>query len=177
MALTANAALARYTDGSSDVSEKSIVALSGLAQQRPGIASTMANLAIVYVASGGDLSKAESLVLRAIDAEKHTLPSDHPDLATSYEALGTVLEAENRAGDAKLALGKALEIRLLNFGPEHIYLAEIYEAMSRLELKDNNPIAAKDDLGRALHIETKWWGSSDPRTQATQRNLASMAAH
>jgi tetratricopeptide (TPR) repeat protein len=153
------------------VSEKSIVGLSSLAQQRPGIASTMCNLAMLYVARGGGLRNAESLARKAIEAEKQTLPLEHPDLATSYEALGTVLAAENEVHDARLAFQEALEIRLLNFGPEHIYLAEIYESISRLELSDN-PSAAKEYLNHALGIETKWWGDTDPRTQATQRNLA-----
>lgn len=162
--------------GSSEVSEKSIVGLSSLAQQRPGVASTMCNLAILYVARGSDLSNAESLARNAIQAEEQALPPNHPDLATSYDALGTVLAAENKVHDARWAFQRALEIRLLNFGPEHIYLAEIYESISRVELKDD-PAAAKEDLNHALGIETKWWGDTDPRTQATQRNLAKIGAN
>lgn len=157
-------------------SEKGIVGLSSLAQQRPGISTTMCNLAILYVTMGNHLDKAESLAQNAIEAEKSTLPPNHPDLATSYEALGTVLAAEAKRSEAKIAFSKALEIRELNFGPNHIYLAELFEAIAHVEPKDNTA-AAINDLDRALQIEISVWGNADPRTQTLQKEKDKLASN
>ena len=61
----------------------------------------------------------------------------------------------------------------VGFGsPAALHIAD----MARLELKDD-PSAAKEDLIHALGIETKWWGNTDPRTEATRRNLAEIGAN
>src|ERR1700757_4653020 len=78
-----------------------------IAQQRQGISTTMCNLAILYVTMENRMDKAELLAQNAIDAEESTLPRNHPDLATSYEALGIVLAAEGKRSEAKIAFVKA----------------------------------------------------------------------
>jgi tetratricopeptide (TPR) repeat protein len=172
----ANSATTSNSTMAVDLTEKGIIGLGSVAQERPGISSTMCNLALLYVARKEKLNEAELLVHRAIQAQEQSLPKGHPDLAISFEALGKVLTAEGSFKNAENAFESARDIVLLNFGPQHIYLAEIYESLSIIEAR-NNLAGAREDLRRALAIEKYVWGDSDARTQATEHRLEKLSAN
>jgi tetratricopeptide (TPR) repeat protein len=58
----------------------------------------------------GEYSKALSFLEKAIEILKNTLPSNHPDLATSYNNIGMVYKNMGEYSKALSFLEKALSI-------------------------------------------------------------------
>jgi DNA-binding MarR family transcriptional regulator len=91
----------------------------------PVILSTVLNNLAVLLRKTNRLAKAVPLMRRALDIVKHSLGSNHPDVARDLNNLAQLLKDTNRLADAEPLMRRALDI-LLDFTRrtrhEHPYL-------------------------------------------------------
>ena len=74
----------------------------------------------------GEYSKALSYYEKALEIRKQSLPSNHPDLALSYNNIGAVYYNMGEYSKALSSFEKALEIRKQSLPSNHPDLAKSY---------------------------------------------------
>ncbi|CAF4264442.1 unnamed protein product, partial [Rotaria sordida] len=74
----------------------------------------------------GEYLKALSSYERALEIQKIALPSNHPDLATSYNNIGLVYDNMGEYSNALSSYERSLEIRKIALPPNHPDLASSY---------------------------------------------------
>ncbi|CAF4177334.1 unnamed protein product, partial [Adineta steineri] len=77
----------------------------------------------------GEYSKALSFYEQALEIDKETLSSNHPDLATSYNNIGMVYDKMGECSKALSYHEKAFAIRQKTHLSTHSHLATLYCCM------------------------------------------------
>ncbi|MEM8641839.1 MAG: tetratricopeptide repeat protein, partial [Cyanobacteria bacterium P01_G01_bin.54] len=132
---------------------------------------SLQNIAEVYRLQG-NLNKAESLFLEALEIYNLTLGYCHPEIAISLSNLGAIYKARGRYDKAELLVSRALEICLAMLGKVHFLtakntnnLAEIYQL--KKEYKKAEPL-----FSRALDVFRELFGEKHPEVGIVMSNLA-----
>jgi tetratricopeptide (TPR) repeat protein len=73
--------------------------------------------------SAGKPSEARDQLERALAIQRQSLPSRHPDLIETLEALGALAREQHRLDDAARYLEEARDISEFRFGVRHLDLA------------------------------------------------------
>ena len=111
-----------------------------LGPDHPDVATTLNNLAKLYVVinSDGDYTEEEALLKRSLDIREKSLGTDHPDVAKSLTSLGNLhikinyLDEDSEYQKAEKLLKRALNIRETALGPDHPYVAETLLSLGEL---------------------------------------------
>ena len=72
----------------------------------------------------GDYPKALSYYEKALEIQKHSLPSNHPDLGKSYNNIGSVYSNMGDYPKARSFYERAVEIGQHSLPPNHPHLQE-----------------------------------------------------
>jgi eukaryotic-like serine/threonine-protein kinase len=102
----------------------------------------------------GLYDQADTLLARAIDTHHRLLPSDHPDLAASWQALGTLRLAQGRFGEADTAYAAAQSVLQAAGTLDMTALADLFHARANLDLQRGELDRARSWLDRALALLT-----------------------
>jgi len=108
---------------------------------------------------------------RAVAARRARLPPDHPELADSLHALGSVLYLTGRFAEARPLLEEALRIREAAFGQDRAEVADSLDGLGMLSRRLNDHDAARDLTERALAIRERVQGPTHQRVGQTLNNL------
>jgi tetratricopeptide (TPR) repeat protein len=100
----------------------------------------------------GKYQEAIKLYEEALAIRKRTLPSDHPDLAMSYNNIGNVYSTMRMYPKALVSHEKALEIRQQSLPPNHPDLAMSYDSIGSVIYCMNEYSQALPSHKKALKI-------------------------
>lgn len=142
-----------------------------LQEHHPEVATTQANLAMVYFDTD-QYNKAVAHLTRALDSILPMVGEKHPVVAKIYYGLGTVywrLQYLDVALDYQL---KALNIRRETFGEHHRDVAESCRMVGRVYWYKTDYETAIQYLTQALTIAKPLWGENHPFVAQVYLNLA-----
>ena len=147
-----------------------------LGPEHPSIATTLNNLALLYLHMG-DYEQALPLYQRALDIYEKVLGPQHPDVATTLNNLAGFYR---HMGDYEQALPlyqRALNIREKVLGPQHPSVAITLNNLALLYDNMGDYEQALPLYQRALNIREKVLGSQHPSVATTLNNLALLYLH
>ena len=125
----------------------------------------------------GKSQDAENLLERAIEIQtKAILAANHPDLATTYDALGTLYANTSKFDQANAAFGQALKIRQAALPAAHPHIGVSLLHLAELRLKEGNTKSAQQLAESALSILTASLGKDHEKTRQAQEFLHSLSA-
>jgi tetratricopeptide (TPR) repeat protein len=128
-----------------------------------------------FIKSGqGKYTEAIEFYKKALEIERETLPSDHPDLATFYNNIGLVYYKMDEYTKTLLYYKKALEIRLKNLPPNHISLATTYNNIGLVCGKMDKHSEALLCYEKALQIKQKTLPPNHPALATAYNNIGSV---
>jgi hypothetical protein len=122
--------------------------------------STFAALACALTLGGlyalGDLGRVgaqEPLLKRSLEIREKTLGAEHPDVATSLEALGWLYSKQGKAAQAEPLLKRATAIYEKDLGADHPHVARCCTKMAQCcrAMGRNDEAKSLDDRARAIH--------------------------
>ena len=119
----------------------------------------------------GDFAKAKDYCERALEIRKEQLGSNHVDVATSYNNLGTVYRHTGEFAKAKDYHERALEIRKEQLGSNHVDVAASYNNLGTVYWNTGEFTKAKDYYERALEIRKEQLGSNHVNVAQSYNNL------
>ena len=134
-------------------------------------AACLSNLGLLLTIEGNPRG-ARLLVERALAIREATLPSGHPDVATSLITVALALQAGNAPAAASGMLDRALAIQEAAFGPGHREVATTLVLVARAALARAELPAAGRLLDRALGI----FEAADPRSYEVAACLRELGA-
>jgi len=102
------------------------------------------------------------------------IPQADLRLASVYNNLGTVYEAQGRAADAASTVRRALDIRQAVLGDEHPSLASSLSNLGLAELAADDLDAAMGHFERAIEITEAAWGKEHLSLARLHNNLANV---
>ena len=121
-----------------------------------------------------DLKAARCFASLALTLRLQTLGPQHPDVATSYNNLATVLGYQGDLKQAKEYHERALDIRLQKLGPQHPDVATSYRDLATV-LRDQGDLKqAKEYHERALDIRLQTLGPQHPDVATSYNDLATV---
>jgi len=144
-----------------------------LGPEHPDVASTLANLAVLY-RSQGQYEQAEPLFQRALHVREQALGSEHPDVASTLASLAILYREQGKYEQAEPLFQRVLHIEEHALGPKRpglpialIGLAVLYRMQGKYE-------QAEPLFQRALHIRKQTLGSEHPDVAFTLGHLATL---
>ena len=147
------------------------VVRSLLGEQRPDVADSLNDLAVLHEFQGR-YELAESLFQQTLQLRQSIFGEQHPDVATSLNHLGGIYESQGRYELAEPLYQQALQLRRSLLGEQHLdvanslnNLAGIYEFQGRYEL-------AEPLYQQALQMMRLLLGEQHPDVATSLNNLA-----
>jgi tetratricopeptide (TPR) repeat protein len=125
-----------------------------------------------YLTESAQFEQAEPLLHRALDIHERVLGPDHPDTATSLNALASLYDDQGKYKQAEPLFQRALDIRERVLGPDAPYTAQSLNALALLYKKQGKYEEAEPLYQRAIDIDEKVFGFDDPDVVADLNNLA-----
>ena len=122
----------------------------------------------------GDYPKALEFYTKALNIQEKVLGKDHPDVANSYNNIGSVY---SDMGDYPKALDfytKALNIREKVLGKDHPTTAISYNNIGSVYSNMSNYPKALEFFTKALNIKEKVLGKEHPSTALSYNNIGSV---
>jgi tetratricopeptide (TPR) repeat protein len=102
-------------------------------------AGEVLNATALYHASHAAWNEAEPLFQKAITIGEKALPADHPTLATWYNNLASLYQAQGRLTEAEPLYRRALAILESKFGPSHSNTRTVAENLATLLKSSGRP--------------------------------------
>ena len=99
---------------------------------------------------------------------------EHPDVANSYNNLGSVYYSQGDYAKAVDFFNKALDIRLGVFGPEHPDVANSYNNLGCVYYSQGDYAKAEEFYNKALDIRLHVFGLEHPDVANSYNNLGSV---
>ena len=124
-----------------------------------------------------DLKAARCFASLALTLRLQTLGPQHPDVATSYNKLATVLGGQGDLKQAKEYHERALDIRLQTLGPQHPDVATSYNNLATVLRQQGDLKQAKEYHERALDIRLQTLGPQHPDVATSYGNIATVLGH
>ncbi|CAF0872618.1 unnamed protein product [Adineta steineri] len=125
-----------------------------------------------YVKSNqGDYEKAIWYFEQGLKIEQKTLPSNHPDLATSYNNIGNVYDNMEEYSKALSFYEKALEMWQKTLPSNHPNLAASYNNIGSVYKNTGEYSKALSSLEKALEIRQKTLPSNHPSLATSYNNI------
>ena len=144
-----------------------------LGNDHPRVASHLHNLAIV-AQNMGDLKRAESLYLEAIDSEERAFGDQHPETAAAQGNYALLLEREGRLAEAEPLLRNALTVALKVWGADNFNVGYARVSLA-MALHDEGQLReAETQFRQALAIYDKSLPPNHPYRAAALMHLAQL---
>ena len=118
-----------------------------------------------------DFAGAKAAFERALAIDEKAFGPDHPEVATTVNNLGRVLQDESDLPGAKAAFERALAIFEKCFGPDHPNVATCVNNLGRVLRQEGDLVGAKAAYSRALAIDEKAFGPDHPEVATDVNNL------
>lgn len=112
------------------------------------------------------------MLRRALGILERTLGTNHPNVGISLTTLATVLQLQDRAGEAEPLHRRALDIFERAFGPDHLSIAHTLNDLAGLLFMQDRYAEAEPLYQRALEICERVAGPDHPDTATELTNLA-----
>lgn len=137
------------------------------------VAATLANLSVVYSALRlfGD---AASAALRAIKIDVQVYGEGHPELMPDYNNMASALMLSSNYRAALKWLGKAHQIAMEAFGPDHVRVGMCLEKIGICKFGNGEVSVGIADMRRAIEIFEEKLGPGHPETLSCRSILAEM---
>ncbi len=145
----------------------------GFGSQDPRLATSLNNLAVIYVAQGR-YAVAESLHKRSLAIREKALGPEHPDAAQSLNNLAELYRTQGRYADAEPLYERSLAILEKTLGPEHPDVAASLNNLAALYQTPGGYAEAEPFYKRALAIWEKALGPEHPTVAESMENYASL---
>jgi tetratricopeptide (TPR) repeat protein len=117
---------------------------------------------------------AERLTRQVLEVRRRWLGEAHPDTASSYNDLATVLEAQGKLDEAEATHRKALALRLKELGKAHPDTASSYVSLA-IVFQDQGRLVEAEVMHRtALALRREVLGEASAGTAASYNNLANV---
>ena len=110
---------------------------------------------------------------QALEIQKKALPPDHPDLARSFNNLGSLYRDQGRYAEAEALYKQALEIRKKALPPDHPDLAASFHSLGNLYRDQGRYAEAEALYKQALEIHKKALPPDHPDLATSFNNLGS----
>jgi tetratricopeptide (TPR) repeat protein len=144
-----------------------------LGQQHPDVASSLRNLAILYL-DKGKYEQAEPLFQQALEMRQLLLRPQHPDTAQSLNNLALLYEFQGKYEQAEPLYKRALEMYQQLFGPQHPSIADSLENFVVLYYKTGKYEQAEPLCQQVLEMRRQLLGQQHPDVAESLHNLASL---
>ncbi|MEL6556322.1 MAG: tetratricopeptide repeat protein [Cyanobacteria bacterium J06621_11] len=144
-----------------------------LGKHHPSTASSLNNLALLYV-SQGRYDEAEPLLQQAVEIRQTELGNRHLDTASSLFNLALLYKAQGRYVEAEPLYKQALEIRQTELGEHHPSTASSLNNLALLYKAQGRYVEAEPLLQQALKILRTELGDRHPSTATSLNNLAGL---
>ena len=119
----------------------------------------------------GDYDKALEYYFKALEIREKVLDKEHPDIATSYNNIGSVYDDKGDYDKALEYYFKALEIREKVLGKEHPDIATLYNNIGFVYGTKGDYDKALEYHLKALAIKEKVLGEEHPSTATLYNNI------
>src|SRR5690606_16391664 len=100
----------------------------------------------------GDLARAESYLRAALTARERSLGSDHPGVATTLNAVGLLLEQQDRNAEAVTAIRRVIAIYEAALGPYHRFTGVAYGNLASALQAEGDSHTAEQAYRRSIAI-------------------------
>ncbi len=165
--------LGRYSEAEPFFKRALIIEEKMLGKDHPSVASTLNNLAEVYV-NLSRYAEAELLFKRALIIKEKMLGKDHPTVATTLSNLALLYMELERYEEAEPLINRALANTEKALGKDHPTVATMLGNLAGLYLRFGRLAEAEPLYMRALIIEEKMLGKDHPNVARTLNNLGSL---
>ncbi|MGD1700707.1 tetratricopeptide repeat protein [Dapis sp. BLCC M229] len=118
----------------------------------------------------GRYTKAEPLLLKALEMYKQLLGEEHPDVASSLNNLGNLYSNQGRYTKAEPLLLKALQMKKQLLGSSHPNVANSLNNLGSLYYLQGRYTKVEPLLLKALEIYKQLLGEEHPNTQIVHKN-------
>lgn len=126
------------------------------------------------VFQAGEISEAEALLRRALEATERARGGAHPDVAKALSRLAFVRYAAGQPAEAEGLYRRALSIDETMLGGDHPTVAGDLSNLAQLLLRRGDPDAAEPLLQRALAIRRAAMAPDHPDVLRSARNYADL---
>jgi tetratricopeptide (TPR) repeat protein len=144
-----------------------------LGPQHPSIATTLNNLAALYLEMG-EYEKALQLFQRALNIREKVLGTKHLDVAQTLNNLAELYLKTGEYEEALQLFQRALDIREKVLGTKHLDVAITLNNLAALYLKMGNYEKALHFFRRALDVRESTLGPEHTSVATTLNNLATL---
>jgi tetratricopeptide (TPR) repeat protein len=127
-----------------------------------------------YLRERARYAEAEPLFQRALHIREQQLGSEHPEVASSLNGLGSLYYWQGKFGKAEPLLQRALLIFEQQLGPEHVDTAYPLNGLANLYRMQGKYAQAEPLYQRALHIREQQLGPQHPQVAASLNGLANL---
>ncbi|MBW4528495.1 MAG: tetratricopeptide repeat protein [Phormidium tanganyikae FI6-MK23] len=176
--ITATFGLARFYEGESAFKEAEewreyarMVAIARFGQNHPNVASSLQNLAGLYITTGR-FSEAELLLLQALKIWEQHLGQHYSDTAITLNTLATVYRLQWQLDKAEPLYLKALQMRQKHLGQNHPDVAASLNSLGMLYYSKEQYAKAEPLYLEALRINLQNLGKNHIHTAKSLNNLA-----
>jgi tetratricopeptide (TPR) repeat protein len=122
----------------------------------------------------GKYDKALDSYQKCLDIELNTLGTEHRDVATSFNKLGSVWSDKGEFEKALDCYQKCLDIRLITLGVEHPKVGTSYNNLGLVWKRKGEHKKALDLYLKCLDIQLKTLGAEHPDVAASYNNLGAV---
>ncbi|CAF1493602.1 unnamed protein product [Adineta steineri] len=137
-------------------------------------AEQLYNVLLEQTYNQGTYKKAIWYYEQGLESEQKTLPSNHPDLATSYSNIGSAYNNMGKYSKALSYYEKAIEIREKTLPSNHPSVATSYNNIGLVYKKMGEYSKALSSLEKALEIWQETLPSNHPSLATSYNNIASV---
>ncbi len=163
----------KYTEAISLAEKVLAIREKVLGKEHPHVATSLNNLALLYLRQG-NYTKAEPLLVRALAISEKVLGKEHPDVAQSLNNLAALYYLHGNYAKAEQLYLRSLVIREKVLGREHPDVAQSLNNLAELYRVQGNYRKAEPLYLRALAIEEKVLGQEHPDVATSLNNLAQL---
>ena len=121
-----------------------------------------------------DYEEAMALYKRALHCAVEQFGASHPDVATSYNNIGSVYSSQGDYAQALENHNKALEIYLSVFGDKHPNVATSYNNIGCVYSSQGDYVQALENHNKALEIRLSVFGAIHPDVATSYNNIGSV---
>ncbi|CAF1000704.1 unnamed protein product [Adineta steineri] len=111
---------------------------------------------------------------KSLEIHAKTLPSNHPCLATSHDAIGDVYKNMSDYSNALVHYEKALKIKQQSLPPNHLSVALSYNNIGSMYENMGDNLEARLYCEKALEINEKILASDHPDLAASYKNIGNI---
>lgn len=142
---------------------------------RSTVFASLAYKAAQYLRERGQYTQAEPLFLQALHIREQLLGPDHPEIASSLNALAALYWNLGKYEQAEQLLQRALHIWEQSLGPDHPEVARPLNNLGLIYGMQGKYEQAEPLLLRALHIWEQSLGTEHPLVADALHNLAELS--